>query len=386
MANLCYGDLMERTAGAYPFSPEHLRRLKDVFRMAKNAAARCLIGPPAECNKKIIRAHSVQEAKLRLIADEHGNVYTLSPDVMKTITRKGDEKYTMEDEFLQYRSINNSLMTGKWACAYHDNKVFSAIEKDAIDPDNEEHCLLLSHRATTVDYFAKHVMRKFFMELAWEFPNDHSSLDILIHTGRLELVMNFHMKIKQALEDLRNGENSTIEHRHILIHNHPRIASTLLTTRGGDIISTPREIEAINKMNVLVPPMEIPMIVTVYPEIDKSVAVLSFPKAWQGFVRVIMPAFWENDESISSALLSKTLLEETDNIMISPVAWHAFSERKKRRILSQFSVTSPQHMLVPSDDEGTEMLSEEAISSRMYERDPDFIDHSDPKELDLFEN
>ena len=54
--------------------------------------------------------------------------------------------------------------------------------------------------------------------------------------------------------------------------------------------------------------------------------------------------------------------------------------------MDQFVLTAPRHIFVPADAEGAELLSEEVISERMYERDPDFIDHSDPKELDLFEN
>lgn len=386
MADLCYGDLMERTAGAYPFSPEHLGRLKDVFRMAKNAEAQCLIGPSAECSEKIVGAHSVQQAKLRLIADERDSVYILNSDVVKSIALKGAREYTREDEFLQYRSISNPMMTGKWACSYHDNKVFSQIEKRDIDLNNEEHCLLLAYRATAVNYFAKRVMRRFFAEMALEFPQIHNEIDLLIHTGRRDLAMNFHIEIKQALISLQNKGNSNLECKRTVFRSHPKIAATLVTTRGGDIISTLREDDAIKRLGIQPPPREIPLIVTVYPEPEKSVALLSFPKEWQEFVRVIMPAFWEKDESIASALLSKTLLEETDNIILSPVMWNAFSERKQRRILDQFVVTTPQHVLVPTNDDGSEILSDEIIAKKMYEDEPDFVDHSDPKELDLFED
>ena len=386
MANLCYGDRMEKTPGAYPFSPKHRRRLEDVFRLAENAEAQCLIGPLAECNEKIIGAHSVQKAKLRMIADEYDKVYILTSDVAKSITMKSANEYKREDEFLQYRSINSTMVARKWACSYHDNKTFSPIEKNGIDLNDEEHCLLFAYRAMTYECFAKRVMHRFHVEKSSEFPSMQSDLEIIVHTGRRDLAMEFHNRIRQSVMDFQNGKDSVMEHRHIFIHSHPRIAATLVTTRGGNIVSTQREIEELKRMNVLIPAIEIPLIVTVYPDIDKSVALLSFPKGWRQFVRIIMPAFWESDESIASALLSKTLLEETDNIMISPAAWHAFSEKKQRRIMDQFVVTAPRYILVPADDEGTELLPEKVISARMYERDPDFVDHADPKELDLFED
>ena len=377
---------MERTPGAYPFSPKHLRRLEDVFRLAENAEAQCLIGPLAECNEKIIGAHSVQKAKLRMIADEYDKVYILTSDVVKSITMKSANEYKREDEFLQYRSINSKMLARKWACSYHDNKTFALIEKNSIDLNDEEHCLLLAHRAMTYECFAKRVMHRFYVEKSSEFPSVQSNLEIIVHAGRRDLAMEFHKRIRQSVLDFQNGKDSVMDHRYIFIRSRPRIAATLVTTRGGNIVSTKREIEEIERMNILVPAIEIPLIVTVYPEIDKSVALLSFPKGWEEFVRIIMPAFWESDESIASSLLSKTLLEETDNIMISPAAWHAFSKKKQRRIMDQFVLTAPRHIFVPADAEGAELLSEEVISERMYERDPDFIDHSDPKELDLFEN
>lgn len=383
MADLCYGDLMERTAGAYPFSPEHLRRVKDVFRRAKNAEAQCLIGPSAECNEKIIGAHSVQKAKLQLIADENNEVYTLNRDEVKSITLMGAEEYTREDEFLHCRVITNSMMTGKWACSDHDKNLFSPIENDNVDLSNEKHCLLLAYRATAVNYFAKRVRRRFSVEIALEFPYINNSPDIVVQTEMLELAMDSHAKAKHALADWENGENSIMDHRHFFIHSLPRIAATLVTTRRRNAVSTQREIETINKMDILVPAMRIPIIVTVYPEKDKTIALLSFPKGWQEFVRVIVPAFWENDERVASALLSKTILEETENIMISPIAWHSFSREKQKRILDQFVVTMPQAVLIRTRN-GDPNIPEEDLSDLLYGRDPDFVDNSDPEEFNLF--
>ena len=366
-------------------TPEDLRRMESIFRRAKIAEAQCLIGPQSECDDHFVEAHFVQKAKIRLISDKYGNVYSMIPDMKKNIAILGAKEITMMQNFIQYRSISNQTMTGKWACSYHDNKTFSLIEKNAIDPENEEHCLLLAYRATLFNHFQKHLRAKYSWGLFEEFPDRRKFIfpHFLIHFDHQRISERFNLQVKHALQCVQAGQKSDMEHRVIYINRPPRLVATIATLRGGESIATPNEIKRMERNKVLVPSTEIPLIVTVYPEVDSHVAVLSFPKGWSPFVRNAMPAFWEENDNYCTALLSKTILEETENIMISPSVWESFSDQKKQRIVRQFSVTI-QHDLVQQHSNDPNIIQEEVLSNFLYRRDPDFVDNSDPEEFNLF--
>lgn len=293
----------------------------------------------------------------------------------------------MMQNFIQYRSISNQIMTGKWACSYHDNETFSLIEDGDIDPENEKHCLLLAYRSTLFNHFQKHMRAIYSWQLFEEFPDRQKFIlpHLLIHIDHQRISERFNLQIKYALQCAQAGQKSGMEHRVIHINRPPRLAATIVTMRGGEGIATPNEIKRMKRNKILVPATEIPLIVTVYPETDSHVAVLSFPQGWSPFVRNIIPAFWEENENNYSALISKTILEETENIMISPSAWESFSDHKKQRILCQFFTTiQPDLVLMGDHSDNLNTIPEEVISDFLYRRDPDFFDNSDPEEFNLF--
>lgn len=307
----------------------------------------------------------------------------MMPDMMKNIAMMSAKEYTREQKFLHHRSINSSMMTRKWACSHHDSVTFSKIERESIDIDNEEHCLLLAYRSVLFDFFEKCVMLKWFQELAWEFQTNIYSPQIFIQSERKKTAEKFKIQIEKALILLKNGDDSGMSHKIITINSSPVVAATIVSWREGESVNSPRELNEIKKMNLIRPLSELPLFVTVYPEHDRNVAVLSFPKGWDSLVRVFVPAFWEEDVSLASALLSKTILEETENIMISPAAWHSFDKAKQTRILDQFVVTMPQSVFTRTRL-GDPDIPEEVLSKIMYDHDPDFVDNSDPEEFNLF--
>ena len=368
-------------------TPEVLKRMESIFHRVKLAEAQCLIGPQSECDEHYIEAHFVQKAKLRLISDKHGEVYSMIPDMKKNIDILGAKEITMMQNFIQKRSISNQTMTGKWSCSYHDDKTFSLIEKSAIDPENEEHCLLLAYRATLFNHFQKHLRASYSWELFKEFPDRRKFIlpHLLVYLNHQMVSERFNLQVKHALQCVQDGQKSGMEHRTIYINRTPRLVATIVTMRGGESIATPNEIKRMKRNKILIPATEIPLIVTVYPEEYGHVAVLSFPKGWSPFVQNTMPAFWEENNNNCAPLISKTILEETENIMISPNAWESFSDQKKQRIVRQFSVTSQSDLILMqnrSDDSHT--IPEEDLSDLLYGRDPDFVDNSDPEEFNLF--
>ena len=382
-AILCYDRPMERADGPGAPTRKDVKRAESAFLRAQNAEARCLIGPHPECHGEIIEAHSVQRAKLILIADKRRRLQILSIDMLKEFDMVRAKENERAKIFCQYRSISNPIITGKWSCRHHDNSTFSQIEKGNIDSSNEEHCLLLAYRAVLFDYFKKCVSLRFFEELAREFQTTVFSPKISICSERKVLAQKFKNQIEKALYLVRDGRESGMDHRMITVLGNPKIAATGVTYREGGNIGTRRELREIKKEGIMQSSFEQPMFVTVYPERDRNVAILSFPKGWDS-ARVYIPAFWEEDTHLASALLSKTILDETEGIMISPAQWRSYGEKKRNRILDQFVVTNqPDPMLIETRADDPE-IPEEVLSALLYRRDPDFVDNSDPEEFNLF--
>lgn len=382
-----YHRLMAETSEAHVPTVEDLKRMEAIFHRVKIAEAQCLIGPQSECDEHLVEAHFVQKAKLRLISNKYGRVYSTIPDMKKSIAILGAKEITPMQNFIQYRSISSPIMTGKWACSHHDDKTFSLIEKNAIDPENEEHCLLLAYRATLFNHYQKHMRARYSWDLFVEFSERRKFIlpHFLSHYVHQKISERFNLQVKHALQCVQAGQKSGMEHRRIYIHRAPRLVATIVTMRGGESIDPPNEIKRVEQNRILVPAKEIPLIVTVYPEADGHVAVLSFPQGWSPFVRNVIPAFWEEKDDNYSALISKTILEETENIMISPSAWESFGDQKKQRILRQFSVTiQPDLVLMGNHSDVLNNIPDEDISDFLYRRDPDFVDNSDPEEFNLF--
>ncbi len=374
---------MEKDLGPHGPTREDFRRAESAYLRARNAEARCLIGPQSECSVQLVEAHSIQKAKLILIADKRRKLQILSIDVIKDFSMASAMENERDKIFRQYRSISNPIITGKWACKRHDDSTFSQIEKGNLDAANEEHCLLLAYRTVLFDYFKKCVILRFYKELGREFQTTVFSSRISISAERKALAERFKIQVENALIHVRNGRNSGMEHRIIVIKSVPKIAANVVTYREGRNMGTPREERKIAERGIIRSPSEILMFVTVYPEPDRNVAILSFPKGWDSLVHVYIPAFWEEDTNLASALLSKTILDETEGIMISPAAWRSFGEKKQRRIIDQFVVTTQPDPMVVRTRSG-ESIPEEVLSNLLYRRDPDFVDNSDPEEFNLF--
>ena len=95
---------------------------------------------PANCSRQFVKAHSVQKSKLNMIADS-GHVLKFKSDPMTgqiSIDKIGIRKASAFSGF----------------CAYHDDKLFSPIEKKSLDL-NKENALLLAYRAMSIHMYYK---------------------------------------------------------------------------------------------------------------------------------------------------------------------------------------------------------------------------------------
>ena len=356
------------------------------MRQALEVEAQCLIGGGRECEPKVIEAHSIQRAKLKFIA-RNNKVLVMVSDEQKiglSMTRSGLAP-RWEDHF-QYRSINNRLVKARLACGVHDNQIFASIEDGQLDPCNPDHCLLLAYRAVLLHLHKKRVAARALEILALKQPAFslfHFLGDKMLHdrreAERIKAELDTHV-----LSEVRTAGSFQWQHDQIPIESEPTVAATaVMMVDGPGAAFTPRQLEEIRRLRIPRSPNVVPIIVTAYPEAGRQVAIVSFPKGRGRLARVIVPALGETNEARGAALLSKTLLEETENIMVSPSVWDSLTEDKRSRIFRQYihTVPLPVPTSLPPDSPG---LPEHIVSEIAHAHEPDFIDDCDPEEVSLF--
>ena len=350
---------------------------------ANEAKARCLIGGGQGCGPAVIEAHSIQRAKLKVIARDN-KVLLMAPDERKfgLLMTRSAFATRWEDHF-QYRSINNRLVKARLACQPHDQQTFAKIEHGQLDPCNPEHCLLLAYRAVLLLLHKKRVAENVFQTMALRAPGLDLPHAAMAH-GRQEADRIKTQLDAHVLSDVNTNGSSKWQHMQISVDLEPTVASTAVILADGPRSAfTPRQLEEVNRRRIPRSPHSVPFIVTAYPEAERQVAVVSFPKGYEELARVMVPALDETNEARAAALLSKTLLEETENIILSPYVWDSFTEEKKSRVFEQYmgTIGLPVAISLPPGSSG---LPERAVSEIAHAREPDFIDDCDPEEVSLF--
>jgi hypothetical protein len=99
----------------------------------------------ANCRGGIVRAHSVQESVLRMIA-KNGHVYGSNLHTASLMKNGGNVSFT--------RIGVNDASTFTGMCGYHDDKTFTPLEKRAFTATPEQ-CFLLSYRAVCRELFVR---------------------------------------------------------------------------------------------------------------------------------------------------------------------------------------------------------------------------------------
>ena len=196
-------------------------------------------------------------------------------------------------------------------------------------------------------------------------------------------------RVKDHLDAALFGSSSTqalndLDHVMVEVSGPPRIAATAVIMRGGRREAfTPREQQEIERQGLPYSPREFPVVITVSPEKNGHIATISFPKGMKRIARAVAPCVAHPNGRNSAALLSKTLLEETENILISPKWWHSFAKSKKKRIFRQFMESIPKDTEVLVPDSMT-TLPPGAANAIAAEVEPKFLDTIDPRTVNLF--
>lgn len=122
---------------------------REFFEIYSKSYSRCF-GPEPNCRKKIIRVHSIPNARELEALQEDGHVLTVQ-------LRFGEEGPRVE--FVP--EGRNDATTFRGLCGDHDNVIFGAFDSEKINLSDERHRFLLAYRAVIRELYMK--ARKAFL-------------------------------------------------------------------------------------------------------------------------------------------------------------------------------------------------------------------------------
>ena len=179
------------------------QQIKEIMQDARYNHGECLHpGAPENCSGSIIRAHTVQKALLRHIADSDKQVYTPEVDFFSA------------DDLVRIKKVsirNASIFHG--FCEAHDSELFQPIEVDSIQL-NREHAFLLAYRALSLELFAKRRINE--IDLSKKLTGD-------VHDP-------VNLQIANAIEYQQLGASIAIED----MATHAKMKQAFLTNDFGD--------------------------------------------------------------------------------------------------------------------------------------------------------
>lgn len=302
-------------------------RIRELLQEAarRTEFARCIVSIDGECNNPPIRAHFIQRALLRNIADEE--------DKVQQFFHLRPESWDRWSEDRLVRISTRSAAQLRFACATHDG-IFHEFEMHGVDWKNPRHKTLLAHRALKASEFVSRRMLRLLEELipTLDTYQEHE----FFQNSRLNLVdfLKFYEPLSLLVqESILRDRYDNIRHRVIYIDAKQSVGAI------GVVPHPPQEsfiYGEYGNANMVVPITSVPIAVTLLPDSGRQILLLSYNKNSLLDVQNFLDILEYDNGSISTGRLSKKLLEESELIVISPYAWNSFDNAVQHLILSYF--------------------------------------------------
>jgi hypothetical protein len=288
--------------------------------------------PPGNCHKSPIRAHSLQrQGALRLLS-VNGQVVMLRQHIY------ADSPPRISFERVGMRKA--TVFTG--LCSYHDTSLFRPIEANVLDLENPEHLFLLAYRA---------VLRE-----------THVCLEA---ATRLQSV--YMKKVKLGLADSNNPTRAELFVVHRLIVGYRTwLYKTMIDEafQHRDLRAIQHDVVDLGQTDPCIAVSSLFSLDDVWVEDDvarvaltvlptskgRTVAVMSYADRDARKARTrLRPVLHARGER-QRYLLSRVILERSDNIAFSPALVQRLSEERRKIIVRFFEATILRNDTESEDD------------------------------------
>lgn len=286
----------------------------------KERFLKCL-WPGNDCNKRAIRAHSIQNKKV--IDSISNNGHVIMPNI------KIDFKSGPEVHFKLIGKNRATTFTG--LCAYHDNYLFKDIDDNEIDLSDERHLFLLAYRSVLKETHtslkvARDVQTSYLkaIELG-KFSPDEINDPMIFATLKLEQARQIFL-YKLHYDIIYAEENwSRISHNIICFNCHIPVLA------ASSVFSCDAYSDVTDGLAYVV--------FNVFPQDKQLIVIFSFLNEHEIESMKYYIHLKEASEYYLKYEISKLILKKCENFVLSPKVWGNFSSEKQELMLKYFKST-----------------------------------------------
>ena len=271
-----------------------------------------------DCGKKAIKAHSVQNSRVLELLCYQGHLIQLT-----LIHNKKSEP------IFQFEKVGrNNATTFKGLCSKHDTEIFKPIECNPINYDTDEHLFLISYRSVLWEYHAKISAAQKYSFIANKIKNNHteifqnsSEFEVEHSAFVIEAWREYKHKLKYDFIYEYKAYECIKSKFFVISTTQPTIAASAVINTGrneqNDFSRATLNVLPLNNNKTLV------LISWLYDD-DSNV------------VKYFDNIFNYNNSNID-VVISKMLIQNSENVVISPNFFNTWSEQKKSKIIAWFS-------------------------------------------------
>ena len=302
--------------------------LAHAFSEDKLKFKKCL-APHMHCDGQIIRAHTVQNSKVLDLLVKNGHVVSFNHRMDK-----------VRGPVIEYKLIGrNNATTFTGLCGDHDREIFKPIDTNDINTEDPQHLFLLAYRPILRELHAtmegaikiQGVYRK-RVELGLDPKNQPSQAGMVALSQMLKSERTFRYKFEYDQVYMSKSYGSICHETRLFDVDRPTFAaSVLFSTDDTDESAKDMQCIALNVLPV---------------SSEKTLVVISWLPRDTAWVQQKFHNLLKSKGNYGKYILSKTILNYSENFVLSPSYFDEWPNEKRDAIRSYFIDT-----LIQSDFE-----------------------------------
>ncbi len=305
-----------------------LKKLQNIYKK-DSRIKECFHYDHNNCSENIVSAHSIQRKGvldlLEYEVDGNHSVYSFLY-----------LKYSQSNLPVGFKPLGKkSASTFFGFCGYHDNNLFSSIENNEVNLDNDEHCFLLSYRAFAKDYHAKYETLKGYRNNQFYQKKVKPEITEGLVMGSELGLRDFNLAKSRLNEILKNKQFNELSYStHILDYAVPIALSASITPEYSykdeilNLSDDPNDIY--EYVNFIIHPTlngKTNILLSCLPEHLKSIKFIDQ-------IHDLNPLRFK--KAISSIAIS-----QVENTFISPLLWNKLNPKEKEILMNELWNTVP---------------------------------------------
>jgi len=273
------------------------------------------------CVQTAIQAHSVQNSRILTLLAHHGHVKAMTLG----FDRDGAPQMRMDDVG------RNKATTFTGFCSQHDSEIFAPIEREVFRPTDQEHLFLFAYRAVAREL---HVLMDAAIKIQATYTKrielgidkgdqpEPAGMLAIDHILRAHSTYLYKLHFDRALVSKKYG--NILHDMFMVAHQQPTVAVCSLysvdnLSRGDDWVRVALNVFPLSKT-------ESAVIFSYVPE-DARLVVTSLNETLT------------SEGAYQKYLLSKLILNNCENFVISPTYYEEWREDKKADVMAYFTDT-----------------------------------------------